>query len=84
MPDIKTESKKKQDKSLNDNLEKLAEITAWFNSQKEIDLEEGLNKVKEAAALIKESKEQLNAIENEFREIEKEFSPESEKENLLM
>lgn len=63
----------KQSGSLNDRLKKLAEISAWFNSQKEIDIEEGLKKVKEAAILIKKSKEQLNSLENEFKEIEKEF-----------
>ena len=72
--------------NLGENLKKLAEISSWFNAQKEIDLEVGLEKVKEAAALIKESKEQLNNIENEFKEIEKEFA-ETESgagENLLM
>lgn len=80
--------KKKKEENLNDNLKQLAEITAWFGNQKEIDLEVGLEKVKEAAALIKKSKEQLNSIENEFKEIEKEFAPENEgsglKDNLSL
>ncbi len=65
------ENKKKAD-SLNDNLKELAQISAWFSAQKELDVEEGLKKVKEAVALIKASKEKLNALENEFKEIEKE------------
>jgi len=60
--------------NLNENLKKLAEISAWFNSQKELDLELGLEKVKEASALIKSSREQLEKLENEFQEIEKEFT----------
>ena len=34
-------------KSLNANLKRLAEITDWFENQEEIDVEEGLEKVKE-------------------------------------
>ena len=70
-------AKEKQDsKNLNDNLKRLAEITAWFDKQEEIDVEEGLNKVKEASALIKASKERLKAVENEFEEIKKEMDAE--------
>jgi len=63
---------------LNGNLKQLAEITAWFDGQKEVDVEEGLKKVKEAAALIKASRERLKAVENEFEEIKKEISFEDE------
>lgn len=59
-------------KNLSSNLKRLSEITDWFEEQEEIDIEEGLEKVKEAAALIKASKERLKAIENEFEEIKKE------------
>jgi len=67
-------SKEKPDvKNLSDNLKKLAEITEWFESQEEVDIEEGLKRVKEAAALIRASKERLKAVENEFEEIKKEI-----------
>ena len=59
-------------KNLSDNLKKLSEITKWFEGQEEVDIEEGLKKVKEAAGLIKASKERLKAVENEFEEIKKE------------
>ncbi len=59
-------------KNLSDNLKKLSEITEWFENQGEVDIEEGLKKVKEAAGLIKASKERLKAVENEFEEIKKE------------
>jgi len=64
---------KQESKNLNGNLKRLAEITEWFDKQEEIDVEEGLDKVKEAAALIKASKERLKAVENEFEEIRKEM-----------
>jgi len=60
-------------KNLKNNLKKLEEISVWFNDQKEVDVEEGLNKVKEAVELIKASKERLKQIENEFEEIKKEI-----------
>jgi exonuclease VII small subunit len=67
-------SKEKIDpKNLNSNLKKLSEISEWFDNQEEIDIEEGLKKVKEAAELIKVSQERLKGIENEFEEIKKEI-----------
>ena len=55
------------------------EITEWFDNQEEIDAEEGLKKVKEAAGLIKTSKTRLKEIENEFEEIKKEMEAEEDK-----
>ena len=63
-------------KNLSSNLKQLSEITDWFENQEEVDVEEGLKKVKEAAALIKASKERLKTIENEFEEIKKEVDVE--------
>lgn len=72
-------AKEKTDaKNLNANLKRLSEITRWFDNQEEIDVEEGLNKVKEAIILIKASKERLKAVENEFEEIKKEIEAEEE------
>jgi exonuclease VII small subunit len=62
----------KKPKTLKEDLSKLSKITAWFEDQEEIDVEEGLKKVKEAVVLIKESKKKLKEIENEFEEIKKE------------
>jgi len=64
-------------KNLNNNLKRLAEITAWFDAQDEIDVEEGLKLVKEAVGLISASKERLKAVENEFEEIKKEIEPDN-------
>ena len=68
---------KKDTENLNNSLKRLAEITGWFDNQKEIDVEEGLKKVKEAAELIKSSRKRLKTIENEFEEIKKEIDIES-------
>lgn len=65
--------------NLNENLKKLDEISRWFDEAEEIDVEEGLKKVKEAVELISTSKSRLKEIENEFEEIKKETEPPSEK-----
>ncbi len=70
----------KEEKNLNTDLKRLAEITEWFDNQEEIDVEEGLKKAKEAVNLIKKSKERLKEIENEFEEIKKEVEIEEDNE----
>lgn len=66
--------KEKNDtKNLNNNLKRLGEITAWFDAQNEVDVEEGLRLVKEAVGLISASRERLKEVENEFEEIKKEI-----------
>lgn len=57
--------------NLNESLQKLEEITKWFDSREEVDIEAGLKKVKEGAVLIEESKKRLKEIENEFEEVKK-------------
>lgn len=59
--------------NLNDTLKKLANIVSWFESQSELDVEKGLEYVKEGASLIKASRERLGEIENEFKEIKKDL-----------
>jgi len=59
--------------NLSESLKKLEEIARWFESQEEVDVEKGLEKVKEGARLIKVSKERLKKVENEFEEIKKEM-----------
>jgi hypothetical protein len=61
-------------KNLTDSLNELNAIVRWFDDQDEVDVEQGLTKVKEAAVLIKASKARLAAIENEFEAIEKEIN----------
>ena len=65
---------KKTQTNLNETLKKLAQIVSWFESQTEIDVEKGVQYVKEGAELVKASRERLSEIENEFKEIKKEIS----------
>jgi exodeoxyribonuclease VII small subunit len=57
--------------TIQSSLKKLESIAAWFDDQEEVDVEEGLKKVKEGAVLIKSLKERLKEVENEFEEIKK-------------
>lgn len=59
--------------NLSESLKKLEEITQWFNGQEEVDVEKGLEKVKEGAKLIKASRERLKEVENEFKDVKKEL-----------
>jgi len=65
-------------KNLSDNLKKLSIITKWFEDQEDVDIEEGLKKIKDAVALIKTSRERLKVVENEFEEIKKEIDLEED------
>ena len=68
-----TTKKQGTDSNLSENLKKLSQIVSWFESQSELDVEKGLEYVKEGATLIKSSRERLSEIENEFKEIKKEI-----------
>jgi exodeoxyribonuclease VII small subunit len=65
---------------LKDSLKRLEEIINWFDEQEEIDVESSLEIVKEGAGLIKESRENLKKLENQFIEIKKELTK-NQKEN---
>ena len=64
--------------NLKDSLKKLKEIVEWFDKQEEVDVEMGLEKVKEGAALIKESKKQRKELENQFEKVKEELEEEEE------
>ncbi len=57
--------------NLNEALKKLETIASWFDARREVDVEEGLKKVKEGAGLIGDVKKRLREIENEFEEVKK-------------
>ncbi len=59
--------------NLTKNLKEIEEIVQWFEGQEEVDVEQGIEKVKAGAKLIKESKKRLQEIENEFEEVKKEL-----------
>lgn len=62
--------------NVQEKLKELEDISAWFESQEAVDVEEGLKKVKQGAVLVKELKEKLKTVENEFEELKKDFEPE--------
>ncbi|NCU41550.1 MAG: hypothetical protein EOM19_02380 [Candidatus Moranbacteria bacterium] len=57
--------------NLSQDLQSLEKIVGWFESQEEIDIEEGLQKIRQGAELIQSSKKRLKEVENEFEEIRK-------------
>lgn len=59
--------------NINESLKKLQAIADWFEEEKEVDVERGLEKVKEGAVLIKSLRERLKEVENEFNEIKKDL-----------
>lgn len=64
--------------NLSESLRKLEAITEWFNDQQEVDVEKGLEKVKEGVQLIKASRERLKEVENEFEDVKKELEEDLE------
>lgn len=57
--------------NISESLKKLEAIADWFEKEKDLDVEEGLEKVKAGGELIKALKERLKEVENEFNEIKK-------------
>lgn len=64
---------KKEKVNVSKSLKKLEGIVGWFEEQKDIDIEKGLEKVKEGAGIIKTLKERLKEVENEFNEIKEDL-----------
>lgn len=61
-------------------MEQLEEINQWFQEE-DIDLEEGLNKLRQGKDLIVACRQRLAEVENEFISIKKEFEESSELED---
>lgn len=59
--------------NLKESLKKLNGIVSWFEGQEEVDVEEGLEKIKQGASLIKACKARLSEIENEFEKVRKDI-----------
>lgn len=55
----------------------LKNIVAWFDNQTEVDVGQGLEKVKLGAELVKKTKARLSEIANEFEEIQREIERDS-------
>lgn len=63
-------------KTLTDSLRNIQSIISWFENQEEVDVEKGLDKIKEGAKLIQESRARLREIENEFEVVKNELEKE--------
>ena len=57
-------------------MKKIQEIIGWFDNQEEVDVEKGLEKIKDGTELIKTSRTRLKEIENEFKIVKKELEKE--------
>ncbi len=62
---------KEKTQKINASLSKLEETVQWFEAQKNVDVEEGIKKVKEGAVIIKDLRARLKKVENEFEEVKK-------------
>ncbi len=62
--------------SLGESLKRIQGIVSWFENQEEVDVEKGLEKIKEGAELIKDSRARLKEIENEFEVVKRELETE--------
>lgn len=62
--------------NLSESLKKVQDIIAWFDNQEEVDVEKGLEKIKEGTVLIKDSRARLKEIENEFEVVKKDLEKE--------
>lgn len=65
---------KKDDKeTIAQSLGKLEKIIEWFDEQSEVQVEEGLKRVREGAILIKDLRGRLKEVENQFQELKKDL-----------
>ncbi len=67
-------AKDPKQQKITESLETLESIVRWFDAQEAVDVEEGIEKVKQGAALIKDLKGRLKRVENEFEEIKKDLA----------
>ena len=70
---IKRNTNHMEKTNLSESLKKLEGITEWFNNQEEVDVEKGLEKVKEGVQLVKASRARLKEVENEFEDVKREL-----------
>ena len=62
---------KEEKNNISKSLKSLEAIVDWFEEQKDVDIEKGLEKVKRGAVIIKALKKRLKIVQNEFNEIKK-------------
>lgn len=62
------------------SIQELEEINRWFQEE-EVDLDEGLKKLRRGKDLIQKCRERLKNVENEFTKIKEEFKEEPQTNN---
>lgn len=60
---------KEEGENISKSLKSLEEIVNWFEKQENVDIEKGLEKVKQGAVIIKTLKKRLITVQNEFNEV---------------
>ena len=68
--------------NLKDSLKRLNAIVEWFEAQEEIDVEAGLEKVKEGATLVKDCKARLSNVEIEYKQMKEDVEKTTGGKNL--
>jgi exodeoxyribonuclease VII small subunit len=63
-------------------IQELEEMNRWFQEEN-IDLEEGLERLKKGKELIQQCRQRLQSVENEFLKIKAEFADEEAKESSV-
>ncbi len=64
---------KKKEVNFAKAFEELEEITAWFDSEENLDLDKGLEKFEKGLELANELKKKLSEVENKVEEIKNKF-----------
>ena len=59
------------------SLEKLEDIVTWLDGQTQVDVEEGLRKVKEGAELVRSLRTRLKTVANKFEEVDRDLGDEN-------
>jgi len=62
---------KQSTEDISKSLEKLEKIVRWLDEQDQVDVEEGLKKVREGAELVRSLRARLKSVANEFEEVKK-------------
>ena len=63
-----------EDKNLQDTLEELKEIITNLEESEDVDVEAGLEQVKQGAQLVKQARKRFGELENEFTDIKEELA----------
>jgi len=65
---------KKKELNFSEAFKELEEITSWFDSEEQLDLDAGLKKFERGLELAEDLKKKLAEVENKVEEIKEKFS----------